>query len=750
MNSSTTSQVTTLPLIPRPPHDPTSLLLNFLVGWQAASLDQVELTSGGSMQLMLAPDSQRSLGEAGGSFGGLTTPANMALAGDGNLYLLDAESLQLKVFDRCSCSFQSVRCFGGAGTGPRQLNDPHGIAICSGNLFVCDTGNHRLSVFALNGFVLRGFWLPDAKESGLTNAWEPFDLAFDPHGKVYVTDPANGCIHVFSASGSWQKTLSGLGEVTWIAVDCQDNLYVVVSGPPDSVIRIDAGGARAPADQTPEAIATLFPRLPFEVDAEGLLHLGTLCEESGEITGNDKTPAIKCPPQQPVERGLFDLNGNPVIRCSTPTISQYQTSGKFLSESLDSAFYRCQWHRVIVRGDIPPGSRISIFTHTAEAELTNDQIQSLDENQWDTNQAATEVTDCKWDCLVRSGGGRFLWLKIVLQSNGKVTPRIDSIEIEFPRISLRRYLPAVFGEEPTSADFTDRFLSLFDTTLRSIESEVDRQARFYDPLSTPAERDPKTGADFLSWLGSWIGVTLDRNWSEQKRRQFLKRAGSLFDLRGTPEGLRQELLVFLDMAARVCCNNPNAEFCCTPAPANCGPTKRAPSTWEPPPLILEHFKLRRWLFLGAGRIGDQAVLWGKRIINRSQLNDGAQVGLTQLKTVPDQLHDPFSFYAHKFTVFVPASYRQSETQRKGLENILRGSRPAGTVANVEYVEPRFRIGFQSMIGFDSVVGRYPGGVTLNQTPLSRASVLTKPANKQGGPGLEIGNQSRIGSTTRLD
>ena len=107
----------------------------------------------------------------------------------------------------------------------------------------------------------------------------------------------------------------------------------------------------------------------------------------------------------------------------------------------------------------------------------------------------------EWDCLVRSGGGRFLWLRMEFRGNGRVTPRLDSIELEFPRISLRRYLPAVFGKEAVSADFTDRFLSLFDTTFRSIETNLDREARFFDPLSAPAERDPKTGADFLSWLG---------------------------------------------------------------------------------------------------------------------------------------------------------------------------------------------------------------------------------------------------------
>jgi phage tail-like protein len=404
---------------------------------------------------------------------------------------------------------------------------------------------------------------------------------------------------------------------------------------------------------------------------------------------------------------------------------------------------------VILRGEIPAGARVVVSTYTAEALLTEDQVQALT-GEWDTNQMASETAGGEWDCLVRSGGGRFLWLKLELRGNTKLTPQIDSIEIEFPRISLRRYLPAVFGEEPVSADLTDRFLALFDTTLRSIESKLDTQAHYYDPLSAPAERDAKSGADFLSWLASWIGLTLDRHWPEQKRRRFLKEAGRLFDLRGTPAGLRRELLLFLEMEKKDCCVSDQPRGRCAPPPLNCAPPKQPGSAWQPPPLILEHFKLRRWLFLGAGRVGDQAELWGKRIVNRSQLGDGAQIGHTQLITSQDPLRDPFHVYAHRFTVFVPACYGATELKRRSLENLLKNGRPATTQSYVEYVGPRFRIGFQSAIGLDSVIARYPEGVTLNQTPLNRGSVLTAPDHEQAGPSLAIGSQSRIGSTTKLE
>jgi hypothetical protein len=245
---------------------------------------------------------------------------------------------------------------------------------------------------------------------------------------------------------------------------------------------------------------------------------------------------------------------------------------------------------------------------------------------------------------------------------------------------------------------------------------------------------------------------LDQHWPEAKRRKLLKQAPKLFDLRGTREGLWRQLLLLLDLNVESqCCADDRPKSGCLPEPSNCAPPPlREPCAWQPPPLILEHFQLRRWLFLGTGRLGDQAVLWGKRIVGRSPLDDGARLDHTKLLTIQDPYRDPFHFYAHRFTVFVPASYEKSGRHRKALENLLGAERPAHTLHQLEFVEPKFRIGVQSMIGFDSVIGRYPEGITLNQSVVGRASVLTAAPHRQGGPSMEIGGQARIGSTTKLE
>jgi hypothetical protein len=97
-------------------------------------------------------------------------------------------------------------------------------------------------------------------------------------------------------------------------------------------------------------------------------------------------------------------------------------------------------------------------------------------------------------------------------------------------------------------------------------------------------------------------------------------------------------------------------------------------------------------------------------------------------------------------VFAPAAALRTAGARRGFERLLATERLAHTAYQVVYVEPRFRIGIQSMIGFDAAIGCIPGGgVTLDDARLGKASVL----GADGPPDMAIGREARIGTTTRL-
>src|SRR5262249_61845045 len=79
-------------------------------------------------------------------------------------------------------------------------------------------------------------------------------------------------------------------------------------------------------------------------------------------------------------------------------------------------------------------------------------------------------------------------------------------------------------------------------------------------------------------------------------------------------------------AERPRCHFPNR---CEPVPDPCA----EPVEPEPPrlpALLLEHWRLRRWLAVGAGRLGDDSVPWGEALVNRNRLDDRARRGVARL------------------------------------------------------------------------------------------------------------------------
>lgn len=731
-----------LPPVARPPHDPFWCTLDAVQGWRSLLLRDVAIAEPERLLMLDQAPGGRSLTEPSGSLGGLVPPANVAVSDGGDVLMLDVAANQVKRFDACTCAFVVVDGIGGTGAGPRQLNDARAIAFAGGNVVIADTGNARVSIFSMRGLALRGT-LDVPPTANLQQPWSPVAVTGDEWGRVFVADPANGCVHRFGRHGAWQTAFRGLGAVRHVAIDCSSRLYVVIDGSPGVMVR-NPDGAAVDAVTSVQDIAHLFGRLPFRVDADGALDFGAPC-------------------------GAFDQSGVALPNGAKADPTGYKESGVFVSAALDSALYRCQWHRVVLCGEIPSGTRVTVSTYTSEVELPHDVVEGLPVEAWETNQVARGVSG-EWDCLIRSGEGRFLWLRLELAGGPAASPCLGRVRIEYPRISLRRYLPGVFGENPIGADFTDRFLAIFDTTFRSIEALIDHQASLFDPMSTPAVRGKGGEPDFLSWLASWVGITLDGQWPESKQRAFLALAPKLYDLRGTREGLRQLLLLFIGLkgARRRCTplgNDPCTCDCathgCEQSVARCCPTRpnclpsRPPREYDAPPLLLEHFELRRWLFVGSSRLGDEATLWGRRIVNRSQLDAGAQADCSQLITSQDPYRDPFHVYASTFSVFVPACIGHNVQERRSLEHLLATESPAHTKYHIEYVAPRFRIGVQSIVGLDAVVGCYPSGVTVGDATLGSSTILGElpdglAPDGRPHPSMRIGSRSQIGSTTRLD
>ncbi|MGC8838743.1 MAG: flippase activity-associated protein Agl23 [Anaerolineae bacterium] len=172
-----------------------------------------------------------SLGQGPGQF---RDPRNLAVDAEGNLYVLDTGNHRVQVF---SPQGQFLREWGGEGVSPGHFKEPWGIAVApDGTVYVADTWNHRIQKFTAEGEFLAQwgqFGSTDGQLGDPMVLWGPRAIAFDPEGNLLVTDTGNKRIIKYSPDGEFLGQWGGYGveagrydEPVGLAVDAEGNVYV--------------------------------------------------------------------------------------------------------------------------------------------------------------------------------------------------------------------------------------------------------------------------------------------------------------------------------------------------------------------------------------------------------------------------------------------------------------------------------------------------------------------------------------------
>ncbi len=165
------------------------------------------------------------------------TPRNLALGPDGTIYVADSGQHRIVHLSAEGEILHAWGMFSTPGEGevaaPGTFNEPWGIAVDpEGYVYVADTWNHRIQKFTPAGdFVTT--WGRFGQVETPDTFWGPRDVSVDAQGHVYVTDTGNKRIAIFDSEGNFITDFGSVGmgpgqfdEPVGITLDAQGNLYV--------------------------------------------------------------------------------------------------------------------------------------------------------------------------------------------------------------------------------------------------------------------------------------------------------------------------------------------------------------------------------------------------------------------------------------------------------------------------------------------------------------------------------------------
>ncbi|HEY6176595.1 MAG TPA: phage tail protein [Kofleriaceae bacterium] len=581
----------------------------------------------------------------------------------------------------CNRAFVSIDCM-------PDLRDAVAVAARRHLVAVSDKGAHEVRIFGASGAELLAV-IPMA---------EPGALAFSPHGGLYVAagGTTTRVLHFSPAGdelGAWRAPFPVAGGLVDRMAFAKDGALWLVVAAPDKSLSL----WRSPRDQS------AFVRAEIRDLAKNF-------EPTTLVMASDRGFSLRDGVQGPT--CCFDEYGHPIACPPPPPPIARAKQGQLLTLPIDSGRPRCRWHRVRLEANVPAGTSLSVAVATSESATPVSQGDATQETGWETFPAGVpHPTD--WDAaprssldyLIRQPPGRYLHLRLRLSGDGAATPVVHRIRIDLPRTTSLERLPPVYREEPRAEEFTERFLSLYDASIESLDEAIERFPALLDGGAAPE--------GVLPWLGSFLDVAFETSWTAERRRALLAATPALYRRRGTKQGLIAAIQKVLGVE----------------------------------PVIQELAFESAW-----GALSKTAQLGSVRLFGRARARftlGSSALCKAPMRSFGDPALDPLTGSAWRLRVLIPGVGSPPQVMRERLTRLLDSQKPAHTVVTTRVGGTGFIVGSWSTAGVDTVLAPLPApvlGGPKSNARLSRATVLwTRRGGARGR--FSVGSTAAVGIHT---
>jgi phage tail-like protein len=725
--------------------------------WPHFSTDGLELRSDGTLQLSSVPLLSTPPPDPVKNAPAPDGPAGVAADCTGALYFTEPDAGRLMCINACDTTVGPIPCVRGGDTGsPGELHAPRGLLIPSNRrvLFVVDSGNHRIQIFDLNNFQLLEIWGGSAATPGSQPGQfnTPWTLAGDSTGNVYVVDYGNQRVQKFNVLGevapSFAENIAAssklhqpvdiaiarVGEKNCIFVLDASSRQIFLFDDAGNPILDSAGKARVISDDhlaQPMGMVAAGDALYVGDNAARRIfrfQLGETVEFVGEAIGYDGPVAGLC-----LDRNgtLWVHPGDSLTPLALASQSGFRTLGSLWHpEPIRVVGRKVVWHRLLALLEpLPPNAHLDLFAHVSDDCTDFPGVDPTAPNPFQNPRWCALPSLANLDLTDLYIGGakhKFLWVAALFSGDGSATPLLHQLRVEFDWPTFDRYLPAIYQNTGKCGDFLPRLLSLFQSFFGGIEHQIASLPELFDPFAAPQA--------FLPWLAGCLGLDLDESWSASKQRQMIDKIFEYYGKRGTPAGLREALRLFAGVSAVI--DEPilhaawwalpgTPESCC----ADCASEAASHGeSWED-----TGNSILGWTTMLPPAQPQGAVVGTSADLDQSHLIADTDFGAPL-----------FTDVAYQFRVEVYRSQVMSATALSKIRAVLDSEKPAHTLYKLCIIEPLFRVGFQSRLGIDTVVGGPPRSLALGS-----GQALGVNTALAGAAVNRLGDETRLGISMRL-